>query len=87
MLVSTNKALISITRLSATVNQNKKLLNLFIFNFNKMPHNSIKTICQHFSQFKFLFRNMKRIFVVTEGQAETNFVNRVMAPYFANRCA
>ena len=29
---------------------------------------------------------MKKIFVVTEGQSETNFVNRVMAPYFANRC-
>ena len=29
---------------------------------------------------------MKKIFVVTEGQAETNFVNRVMAPYFASRC-
>lgn len=31
-------------------------------------------------------RNMKKIFVVTEGQSETNFVNRVMTPYFANRC-
>lgn len=29
---------------------------------------------------------MKKIFVVTEGQSETNFVNRVMAPYFAGRC-
>lgn len=29
---------------------------------------------------------MKKIFVVTEGQSETNFVNKVMAPYFANRC-
>lgn len=29
---------------------------------------------------------MKKIFVVTEGQSETNFVNRVMMPYFANRC-
>lgn len=29
---------------------------------------------------------MKTIFVVTEGQSETNFVNKVMAPYFANRC-
>ena len=29
---------------------------------------------------------MKKIFVVTEGQSETNFVNRVMAPYFASRC-
>ena len=25
---------------------------------------------------------MKRIFVVTEGQSETNFVNRVLSPYF-----
>jgi len=29
---------------------------------------------------------MKKIFVVTEGQSETNFVNKVMAPYFASRC-
>lgn len=29
---------------------------------------------------------MKKIFIVTEGQSETNFVNRVMAPYFAGRC-
>lgn len=29
---------------------------------------------------------MKKIFVVTEGQSETNFINRVMGPYFANRC-
>ena len=29
---------------------------------------------------------MKKIFVVTEGQSETNFVNRVMALYFADRC-
>lgn len=29
---------------------------------------------------------MKKIFVVTEGQSETNFVNRVMVPYFADRC-
>jgi len=29
---------------------------------------------------------MKRIFVVTEGQSETNFVNKVMVPYFAGRC-
>lgn len=29
---------------------------------------------------------MKKVFVVTEGQSETNFVNRVMAPYFAGRC-
>lgn len=29
---------------------------------------------------------MKKIFVVTEGQSETNFVNRVMIPYFAGRC-
>ena len=29
---------------------------------------------------------MKKIFVVTEGQSETNFVNRVMASYFASRC-
>lgn len=29
---------------------------------------------------------MKKIFVVTEGQSETNFVNRVMAPYFSGRC-
>lgn len=29
---------------------------------------------------------MKKIFVVTEGQSETNFVNKVMVPYFAGRC-
>ena len=29
---------------------------------------------------------MKKIFVVTEGQSETNFVQRVMSPYFADRC-
>lgn len=29
---------------------------------------------------------MKKIFIVTEGQSETNFVSRVMAPYFAGRC-
>ena len=29
---------------------------------------------------------MKKIFVVTEGQSETNFVKKVMAPYFAGRC-
>lgn len=29
---------------------------------------------------------MKKIFVITEGQSETNFVNRVMMPYFADRC-
>lgn len=29
---------------------------------------------------------MNIIYVVTEGQSETNFVNRVMAPYFADRC-
>ena len=29
---------------------------------------------------------MKKIFIVTEGQSETNFVNRVMIPYFASRC-
>lgn len=29
---------------------------------------------------------MKKFFVVTEGQSETNFVNRVMVPYFAGRC-
>lgn len=29
---------------------------------------------------------MKKIFVVTEGQSETNFVNRVMVPYFSGRC-
>ena len=29
---------------------------------------------------------MKTIFVVTEGSSETNFVNRVLNPYFANRC-
>lgn len=29
---------------------------------------------------------MKKIFVVTEGQSETNFVNKVMAPYFSGRC-
>ncbi len=28
---------------------------------------------------------MKKIFVVTEGQSETNFVNRVMSPYFSGR--
>ena len=25
---------------------------------------------------------MKRIYVVTEGQSETNFVNRVLSPFF-----
>ncbi len=29
---------------------------------------------------------MNRIYVVTEGQSETNFVNKVMVPYFADRC-
>ncbi len=29
---------------------------------------------------------MKKIFVVTEGQSETNFVTKVMAPYFYGRC-
>ena len=29
---------------------------------------------------------MKRIFVVTEGQSETNFVKRVMVPYFSGKC-
>lgn len=29
---------------------------------------------------------MKKVFIVTEGQSETNFVNKVMVPYFANRC-
>lgn len=29
---------------------------------------------------------MKKIFIVTEGQSETNFVKKVMAPYFADRC-
>lgn len=29
---------------------------------------------------------MKKFFVITEGQSETNFVNRVMMPYFADRC-
>lgn len=29
---------------------------------------------------------MKNFRIVTEGQSETNFVNRVMAPYFAGRC-
>lgn len=29
---------------------------------------------------------MKKVFVVTEGQSETNFVNRVMMPYFSGRC-
>lgn len=29
---------------------------------------------------------MKKIFVITEGQSETNFVNKVMMPYFAGRC-
>lgn len=29
---------------------------------------------------------MKKIFVVTEGQSETNFVKKVMVPYFAGRC-
>lgn len=29
---------------------------------------------------------MKKFFIVTEGQSETNFVNRVMVPYFASRC-
>lgn len=29
---------------------------------------------------------MKRIFVVTEGQSETNFVKSVLAPYFVDRC-
>lgn len=29
---------------------------------------------------------MKNFCIVTEGQSETNFVNRVMVPYFAGRC-
>lgn len=29
---------------------------------------------------------MKNFRIVTEGQSETNFVNRVMVPYFADRC-
>ncbi len=29
---------------------------------------------------------MKKFFIVTEGQSETNFVKRVMASYFAGRC-
>lgn len=29
---------------------------------------------------------MKKIFIVTEGQSETNFVKKVMVPYFADRC-
>ncbi len=29
---------------------------------------------------------MKTIFVVTEGPSETNFVKRVLSPYFASRC-
>lgn len=29
---------------------------------------------------------MKKIFVVTEGQSETNFVKRVVALYFADKC-
>ena len=29
---------------------------------------------------------MKKIFIVTEGQSETNFVKKVMVPYFAGRC-
>ena len=29
---------------------------------------------------------MKKIFIVTEGQSETNFVNRVMVPYFVDQC-
>lgn len=29
---------------------------------------------------------MKKIYVVTEGQSETNFIKRVIAPYFADRC-
>ncbi len=28
---------------------------------------------------------MKKVFIVTEGQSETNFVKRVMAPYFSHR--
>lgn len=28
---------------------------------------------------------MKKVFIVTEGQSETNFVKRVMAPYFSDR--
>ena len=30
---------------------------------------------------------MKNFFIVTEGQSETNFVKRVMAQYFADRCS
>lgn len=30
--------------------------------------------------------DMKKIFIVTEGQSETNFVNKVMVPYFVSRC-
>lgn len=29
---------------------------------------------------------MKKIFVVTEGQSETNFVKKVMVPYFGGKC-
>lgn len=29
---------------------------------------------------------MKKVFIVTEGQSETNFVNKVMVPYFADSC-
>ena len=29
---------------------------------------------------------MKNFRIVTEGQSETNFVNRVMVPYFAGKC-
>jgi len=29
---------------------------------------------------------MKKIYVVTEGQSETNFVNKVIAPHFADKC-
>ncbi len=29
---------------------------------------------------------MKKIFIVTEGQSETNFVNKIMVPFFADRC-
>ncbi|MCI9132672.1 MAG: DUF4276 family protein [Lachnospiraceae bacterium] len=30
---------------------------------------------------------MKKFFVVTEGQSETNFVNKVMIPHFGGRCS
>lgn len=29
---------------------------------------------------------MKKVFVVAEGQSETNFVNRVLSSYFYGRC-